>query len=93
MKQLLSKVAGACRQHLVIAVLCVALPMAAFAQTGVVNSTRNPNQIALKHWYKANLTTTFPVGVGPVALEFDGANIWVGNAGDFGSGPGTVSKL
>jgi len=31
---------------------------------------------------------TFKVGRGPVALLFDGANIWVANLGD-----GTVTKL
>ena len=29
---------------------------------GVTSLTRNPLQIALLHWYDANLTTSFPVG-------------------------------
>ena len=29
----------------------------------VTSSTKNPKQIAIMHWYPANLTTTF--GIGP----------------------------
>src|SRR5262249_7498402 len=46
---------------------------------GVTSSTDNPLQLALLHWYNANLTTHFSVGAGPVAVAFDGANIWVAN--------------
>src|SRR5215471_11278561 len=84
MKQLLSQVVTASSKCLMVAILTVP----ALAQGGAVNSTRNPNQIALKHWYKANLTTNFPVGTSPVAVTFDGANIWVVNAFD-----NTVTKL
>ena len=62
MKRPLSEVAGACWKWLVVAMLVAPV----LAQSGVVNSSKNPNQIALKHWYKANLTT-FVVGVSPVA--------------------------
>ena len=55
---------------------------------GVTNSTQNPLQIALLHWYNTNLTTTFDVGTVPYGVAFDGANIWVAN-----SNSGTVSKL
>jgi hypothetical protein len=44
---------------------------------GVTDSTQNPLQIAILHWYKANLTTTFKVGTFPSGAVFDGANIWV----------------
>jgi len=38
----------------------------------------NPLQIATRRWYDANLLgQTFPVGLTPGALEFDGTNIWV----------------
>jgi hypothetical protein len=34
-------------------------------------------KIALLHWYRANLTASFPVGLEPNGLAFDGAGIWV----------------
>ena len=55
---------------------------------GVTSSTQNPLQIALLHWYNADLTTTFRVGTGPLAAAFDGANMWVANAGSY-----NVTKL
>src|ERR1700730_4900745 len=48
----------------------------------------NPMQIALLHWYKSDLATSFPVGNQPYGLAFDGANIWVANYFE-----GSVSKL
>lgn len=39
----------------------------------------NPAQVAILHWYPANLTTSFPVGNTPAGIAFDGANIWVAN--------------
>ena len=56
--------------------------------SGVTSSTLNPLQIALKHWYSANLTTSFGVGNDPNGVGFDGANIWVTNFVD-----ATVTKL
>src|SRR6516162_717057 len=47
---------------------------------GVTSSTKNPLQVALLHWYDANLTTAFDVSNAPVGVAFDGANIWVTNA-------------
>ena len=47
--------------------------------SGVVTSSKNPLQIALLHWYNANLTTQFTVGTSPYGMAFDGANIWVAN--------------
>ena len=48
----------------------------------MTSSTQNPLQIALLHWYNANLTTPFSVGkVVPNGVAFDGANIWVANHG------------
>jgi YVTN family beta-propeller protein len=42
----------------------------------------NLNHIATLRWYTANQTNnTFPVGNTPQAIAFDGANIWVANAG------------
>jgi uncharacterized membrane protein YbhN (UPF0104 family) len=51
-------------------------------------SSRNPEQIAILHWYNANLTTTFSVGTLPAGIAFDGANMWVANEIDR-----TVTKL
>ena len=45
--------------------------------SGVTKSTKNPLQIAILHWYDANLTTTFKVGTFPSGAVFDGANVWV----------------
>ena len=33
------------------------LSVSTLAQSGVVNSTKNPVQIAVLHWYNANVTT------------------------------------
>jgi hypothetical protein len=63
-----------------------AVPPPAGAQ--VVNSTKNPNQIAILHSYGANQTTAFAVGKLPGGVAFDGANIWVSNHGST-----TVTKL
>jgi len=49
------------------------------AHSQVVSSTQNPEQIAILHWYAANLTTKFAVGTEPEGMAFDGANIWVAN--------------
>ena len=54
----------------------------------VVNSTQNPEQIAVLHWYPANLTTTFTVGTEPDGMAFDGVDLWVANAGS-----DTVTRL
>jgi len=58
--------------------LCVAQVS---SNVGVVNSTENPLQVAILHWYKANRSTQFPVGSEPFGVAFDGANIWVANEG------------
>jgi hypothetical protein len=50
--------------------------MSADAQTGVTNSDKNAGQIAVLHWYQANLTTTIPI-FNASNPTFDGANIWV----------------
>ena len=65
--------------------------MLAQAASGVATLGRNPLQIAILHWYDANLTTSFatgPVGCSPGGVAFDGASIWVAN-GDCG----TATKL
>ena len=53
----------------------------AFAQGGVVNSTKNPLQVALMQWNKQDQPPAFGLyGYGIsnlVAVAFDGANIWV----------------
>ena len=41
------------------------VPLRVQAQGGVEISTKNPQQIALLHWYNANQTTTFAVGISP----------------------------
>ena len=49
----------------------------------------NPLQVAILRWYDANTAgLQFPVGTGPRAVAFDGANIWVTNQGN-----DTVTKL
>ena len=48
----------------------------AFSQ-GVTTSNLNPLQVAIKHWYGANLAAQFPVGAYPRGITFDGGNIWV----------------
>src|SRR5215472_11561543 len=71
----------------------------ALAQQGVTNSTKNRKQIAILHWYEANLTTRFTVGTDsgphPNRAAFDGANIWVSNPGTATppSTPASVTKL
>ena len=66
----------------------VLISTSALAQSGVVDSTQNPNQLAVLHWYTANQTTSFTTGKTPIACAFDGASMWVVNFGD-----NTVSKL
>jgi len=61
------------------------------AQVGAGDSApplSNPLKVALLKWYKANVVTTFPTGTEPVAIAFDGENIWVGN-----NVSATVNKL
>lgn len=48
----------------------------------------NPLKIALLKWYAASEAAEFKVGKFPEGVAFDGANIWVSNAGD-----NTVTKL
>src|SRR5215831_6500984 len=52
----------------------------ALAQGGVTGSTKNSEQIAILHWYPANLTTSFNIGPSNSvfnAVASDGVNIWV----------------
>jgi hypothetical protein len=81
---------------------CLALiSTSALAQSGVVDSTKNANQLAVQHWYQGNQSAqqsvfpgltiaapSFPTGNGPLALAFDGANMWTVNFGD-----NTVTKF
>ena len=46
---------------------------------GVTQSLKNSQQIAMLHWYDANLTTTFTVGHGPEDMAFDGTSLWIAN--------------
>ncbi len=39
----------------------------------------NPLQVALLKWFPAYQSATFPTGIGPHGIAFDGANIWVTN--------------
>ena len=64
---------------LFFSVLALAQVSPNIADSGVNRSGKNPLQIALLHWYNANLTTTIPVGPNPQGAAFDGANIWVAN--------------
>jgi DNA-binding beta-propeller fold protein YncE len=69
------------------AVHCVFLTLTALAltlvpaqaQLGVTNSTKNPKQIALLHWYDANLTTAFSVARSQGMLV-EGPNLWITTA-------------
>ena len=46
----------------------------------LASPARNARQIATLGWYEANTSfPTTPVGIYPLALVFDGANIWVAN--------------
>src|SRR5262249_29185642 len=50
--------------------------------TGVVRGGKNPNQVAMLHWFDAN--ASFPsltLGTSPHGVAFDGTNIWVANTG------------
>jgi len=62
---------GQLGKSLVVAIFLAMVPQRAHSQ--VVNSTQNPGQIAILHWYAANLTTKFAVGTGPEGVAFDGA--------------------
>jgi hypothetical protein len=68
--------------------LVSATPMQFTPDIGVIASTQNPLQIAILHWYAANLTTQFSVGGHPFGMVFDGASVWVAN--EFSN---TISKL
>ena len=62
------------------ALLCAALGL--LAANGVVSTKENPLQVAILHWYNANqVPTSFSAGFLPVGVAFDGASIWVANAG------------
>jgi len=70
-----------------LVMVCLTIALKGLAQeapaprrfSGVTSSNNNPLQIAILHWYNANLTTSFSVGLGPEGVAFDGANIWVAN--------------
>jgi hypothetical protein len=65
------------------------MSVSAFAQSGVVNSTKNPEQIAILHWYPANLAATFS-GFQPNGVLFDGANLWITS---YRNASGTLVKM
>src|SRR5215472_9146328 len=67
----------AIRLTLLAPLALVWISVSAWAQSGVVNSTKNAKQTAILHWYDANQTTSFAVGNTPAGVAFDGANIWV----------------
>jgi hypothetical protein len=48
----------------------------ALAAGGYMGPKKNPMEIALLKWYNVNQVTTYAVGNSPVAIAFDGANIW-----------------
>jgi hypothetical protein len=55
----------------------------------------NPHQIALLRWYEARSDISFPIGVDPQEMAFDGSNLWVINGGSnsvtkFSANDGTV---
>ncbi len=61
---------------------------AALAGGGFVGPRKSPMEIALLKWYDVNKVATFAVGNQPIAIAFDGANIWVAN-----NGSNNVTKL
>ena len=73
---------------LAVSLLPASTPVQVTPSIGVTNSTKNPLQIAILHWYDANQTTTFAVRHLPIGVAFDGANMWVANEGS-----GNVTKL
>ena len=77
---------------IVLASLLAIVPQLLQAQPvppiGVNSSVVNPLQVALLHWYDADLTTKFGVGVSPYHAAFDGASMWITNPGS-----GTITKL
>jgi hypothetical protein len=73
---------------LFLALVVSAIPVQFTPGIGVSTSTQNPLQIAILHWYDANLTTTFGVGTSPNDVAFDGSSVWVTNEAD-----NTVTKL
>src|SRR5438132_13317344 len=73
---------------LAVSLLPASTPVQVTPSIGVTNSTKNPLQIAILHWYDANQTTTFTVGTEPIGVAFDGANMWVANVAS-----NNVSKL
>ena len=46
---------------LAVSLLPASTPVQVTPSIGVTNSTKNPLQIAILHWYDANQTTTFVV--------------------------------
>ena len=69
------------KSSMVVILLSILGMVPQLVHSQVVNSTQNPEQIAVLHWYPANLTTTSTVGTEPDGMAFDGANIWVANLG------------
>jgi hypothetical protein len=63
---------------LALSLVCISTLAQVSPNNGVTNSTKNPLQIAILHWYDANLTTSFDIGLIPAALAFDGENMWAG---------------
>ena len=61
-------------------VVTISLCGLADGQEGVVESTKNAQQISLLHWYQADSAAQFAVGIRPTALTFDGQHIWVVNS-------------
>ena len=63
-----------------LVIVCLFIALTGLAQeapaprlfSGVTSSNNNPLQIAILHWYNANLTTSFSVGSGPGFVAFDG---------------------
>lgn len=63
-------------------------PQGATGATGPACLGYSPQQIALLKWYDVQQSEAVTVGVNPVAIAFDGANVWVANFGN-----NNVSKL
>src|SRR5215469_14727881 len=72
-----------------LVMVCLTIALKGLAQeaptprrlSGVTSSNNNPLQIAILHWYNANLTTSFSVGTTPQGVAFDGTSMWVTNNG------------
>jgi hypothetical protein len=61
---------------------CLFVCLSALGQNGIVNSTKNPGQIATFTLVLGESNHGVAVGNNPFGIAFDGANVWVVNGAD-----------